>query len=91
MGAGQAQQQLTQQQLDALRGIGVEKLGISQGAMSTALPNAGQTATTPTTRNLAAGALGGAGYGYTLGALPGMTAIGGPMGAGIGALLGLLG
>lgn len=91
MGAGQAQQQFTQQQLDALRGIGVEKLGIAQSGLSASLPNLGQTATTPTTRNALASALGAAGYGYQLGALPGMTAIGGPMGAGIGALLGLLG
>ena len=90
MGAGQAQQQFTQQQLDALRGIGVEKLGIAQGAMSTALPSLGGSTSTPTTKNPLASALGAAGYGYQLGALPGMTAIGGPAGAGIGALLGLL-
>ena len=91
MGVGSAQQQMTQQQLDALRGIGLEKLGITQQAMSTALPNAGGSQTTPTTRNALSSALGGAGYGYTLGALPGMTAIGGPAGAAIGGLLGLLG
>ena len=91
MGAGQAQQQMTQQQYDALRNIGMEKLGISQGAMSTALPNAGGSTSTPTTKNVLSSALGGAGYGYTLGALPGMTAIGGPAGAAIGGLLGLLG
>ena len=91
MGVGQAQQQMTQQQLDALRGIGVEKLGIAQSGLSASLPNLGQTATQPTYKNPLASALGAAGYGYQLGALPGMTAIGGPMGAGIGALLGLLG
>ena len=58
--------------------------------MSTALPNAGGSTSTPTTKNVLSSALGGAGYGYTLGALTGMTAIGGPMGAGIGAFLGLL-
>ena len=83
MGAGAAQQQLTQQELDAMRGIGVEKLGISQGAMSTALPNAGSSTSTPTTRNALSGALGGAGYGYTFGG-------GSPTGAAIGGLLGLL-
>jgi hypothetical protein len=82
MGAGQAQQQLTQQQLDALRGIGLEKLGISQSAMSTALPNAGGSTSTPTYKNPLSSALGGAGYGYQFGGLPG---------AGIGAILGLLG
>ena len=91
MGVGSAQQQMTQAQLDALRGIGVEKLGIAQSGLSASLPNLGQTATQPTYKNPLASALGAAGYGYQLGALPGMTAIGGPMGAGIGALLGLLG
>ena len=81
MGVGQAQQQLTQQQLDALRGIGVEKLGIAQSGLSASLPNLGQTATTPTTKNALSSALGGAGYGYQFGGLPG---------AGIGAILGLL-
>lgn len=83
MGAGSAQQQLTQQQMDALRNIGVEKLGISQGAMSTALPNAGSSTTTPTYSNPLSSALGGAGYGYTFGG-------GSPTGAAIGGLLGLL-
>jgi hypothetical protein len=91
MGVGSAQQQMTQAQLDALRGIGLEKLGITQQAMSTALPNAGGSTTSPTYKNPLSSALGGAGYGYTLGALPGMTAIGGPAGAAIGGLLGLLG
>ena len=82
MGVGSAQQQMTQQQLDALRGIGLEKLGITQQAMSTALPNAGGSQTTPTTRNALSSALGGAGYGYQFG---------GPVGAAIGGILGLLG
>ena len=82
MGAGAARQGLSQQELDAMRGIGVEKLGITQGAMSTALPNAGGSTSTPTTRNALSGALGGAGYGYQFGGLPG---------AAIGGLLGLLG
>jgi len=82
MGAGSARQGLSQQELDAMRNIGVEKLGITQGAMSTALPNAGGSTSTPTTRNALSGALGGAGYGYQFGGLPG---------AAIGGLLGLLG
>ena len=90
MGAGQAQQQFTQQQLDALRGIGVEKLGVAQSGLSASLPNLGQTATQPTYKNPISSLFGGALGGYQLGAAPGMTAIGGPMGAGIGALLGLL-
>lgn len=91
MGAGQAQQQFTQQQLDALRGVGVEKLGIAQSGLSASLPNLGGSTSQPTYKNPLASALGAAGYGYQLGALPGMAAIGGPAGAGIGALLGLLG
>jgi len=90
MGVGQAQQQMTQQQLDALRGIGVEKLGVAQSGLSASLPNLGQTATQPTYKNPISSLFGGALGGYQLGALPGMTAIGGPAGAGIGALLGLL-
>jgi hypothetical protein len=61
MGAGQAQQQMTQQQLDALRGIGVEKLGISQGALSAQLPNMGGTSSQPTYRNDLSSILGVAG------------------------------
>jgi len=82
MGAGQAQQQFTQQQLDALRGIGVEKLGIAQSGLSASLPNLGGSTSTPTYKNPLSSALGGAGYGYQFGGLPG---------AGIGAILGLLG
>ena len=91
MGVGSAQQQMTQAQLDALRGIGLEKLGITQQAMSTALPNAGGSQTSPTYKNPLTSGLGGALGGYQLGALPGMAAIGGPAGAAIGGLLGLLG
>jgi len=82
LSVGQAQQQMTQQQMDAMRGIGLEKLGITQGAMSTALPNAGSQTTTPTYKNPLASAAGGAGYGYQFGGAPG---------AAIGAFLGLLG
>jgi hypothetical protein len=91
MGVGSAQQQMTQAQLDALRGIGLEKLGITQQAMSTALPNAGSSQTSPTYKNPLSSALGGALGGYQLGAFPGMAAIGGPAGAAIGGLIGLLG
>ena len=51
MGAGQAQQQFTQQQLDALRNIGIEKQGIAQGALSAQLPAMGGTSSQPTYRN----------------------------------------
>lgn len=82
MGAGSARQQFTQQQLDAARNIGVEKLGVSQSALGAPLPNLGQTSSTPTYKNSLASALGGAGYGYQFGGLPG---------AAIGGFLGLLG
>ena len=82
MGVGTAQQQMTQQQLDALRGIGVEKLGIAQSGLSASLPNLGGSTSTPTTKNALSSALGGAGYGYQFGGLPG---------AAIGGILGLLG
>jgi len=61
MGVGQAQQQMTQQQLDALRGIGVEKLGIAQGALSAQLPAMGGTSSQPTYRNDLSSILGIAG------------------------------
>jgi hypothetical protein len=79
---GGARQQLEQQQLDALRNIGVEKLGITSGALSSNIPNLGMSSTTPYSKNVGAGALGGALAGYK---------VGGPLGAGLGGLLGLLG
>jgi hypothetical protein len=82
MGVGSAQQQFTQAQLDALRGIGTEKLGIAQSGLSASLPNLGGSTSTPTTKNALSSALGGAGYGYQFGGLPG---------AAIGGILGLLG
>ena len=82
MGAGGARQQLLQQQLDAQRNIGLQKLQTAQSALGMGLPNLGTTKTTPYTRNVGAGALGGAAAGYQ---------IGGPYGAAFGALLGLLG
>ena len=82
MGAGGARQQLLQQQLDAQRNIGLQKLQVAQSALGMGLPNLGTSTTTPYTRNVGAGALGGAAAGYQ---------IGGPYGAAFGALLGLLG
>jgi len=80
MQAGAARQQLLQQQLDAQRNIGLQKLQIAQSALGQGLPNLGQTTTTPYSRNVGAGALGGAAAGYQLG---------GPWGAALGGLLGL--
>jgi hypothetical protein len=82
MNLGGARQQLLQSQMDALRGIGTEKLGITTAAMGGNLPNLGMSTTTPYSRNVASGALGGALAGGQMF---------GPVGAGIGGLLGLLG
>jgi len=80
--AGGARQKLLQDQMDAQRNIGIEKLRVAQSALGMGLPNLGTTTTTPYTRNVGAGALGGAAAGYQ---------VGGPYGAAFGALLGLLG
>jgi hypothetical protein len=87
MGLGGARQAFTQQQLDAMRGLGLERLGISQAGLSLNLPNLGMTQSTPLYQNRAAGALGGALGGAQLGQMAGFGA--GP-GAALGALAGLL-
>jgi hypothetical protein len=81
---GGARQQLEQQQLDALRNIGVEKLGIASGALGINLPNLGMTSTQPYYQNRTAGGLGGAAAGYQFSG-------GSPYGAAIGGLLGYFG
>jgi hypothetical protein len=86
MGLGGARQQLEQAQLDALRNIGLEKLQIASGGISTQLPNLGMTQTQPYYRNQASGALGGALAGQQLGG----AAYGG-YGAALGGLLGYFG
>ena len=67
MGLGSARQQLEQAQMDALRNIGVEKLGIASGALGINLPNLGMTSTQPYYQNRTAGGLGGALAGQQLG------------------------
>jgi len=84
MNLGSARQQFTQQQLDALRNIGIEKLGISTGALGANIPNLGMSTTTPYYRSAGAGALGGGLAGYQM-------SDNSPYGAAFGALLGLLG
>ena len=79
MSLGGARQQMTQQELDALRNIGLERLAILQGGLSGNLPNLGMTQTSPLYRTRGAGALGGAAAGGQFG---------GPTGALIGAILG---
>jgi len=82
MGLGGARQQLEQAQMDALRNIGLEKLGVASGALGINLPNLGMTQTQPYYQNRASGALGGAAAGYQLG---------GGYGAALGGLLGYFG
>jgi len=86
----QLRQAYEQQKLDAARNLGLERLNVSQSALSLQPANLGGTQTSPIYRNTGASALGGALSGGMLGNL-----IGGPTGALYGALgggtLGLLG
>ena len=82
MGAGGARQALEQQQMDAIRNIGLQRLGIVQSSLGAQPANLGQITTTPYSQNIGAGALGGALAGYQMG---------GPYGAVAGGILGLLG
>ena len=84
MGLGGARQQFAQQQMDAARNLGLERLGIMQSALGLQMPNMGGTTTmtAPMSSNPLAGALGGAQAGYSMF---------GPYGAAGGALLGMLG
>jgi hypothetical protein len=87
LGLGGTRQQFDQQQLDALRNIGLERLAISQGALSGNLPNLGMTSTSPMYRNTGSSILGGALLGSTIGkAIP---SVGAGLGAIGGGLLGL--
>jgi hypothetical protein len=82
MGAGGARQALDQQQMDAIRNIGLQRLGIVQSSLGASPANLGGTVSTPTYSNPAAGALGGALAGGQMF---------GPYGAVAGGILGLLG
>lgn len=86
MGLGGARQQLEQAQLDALRNIGLEKLGIASGGLTAQLPNLGMTQSQPYYTNPLSGALGGALAGQKLGG-----ANYGGTGALLGGLLGYFG
>lgn len=68
MSAQQQQQALQQARLDAQRNLPLEQLALQQSAMSAQPANLGTTTTTPTSTNRGAGALGGAGLAYALGA-----------------------
>jgi len=93
MGAGGARQALDQQQMDAIRNIGLQRLGVVQSSLGAQPANLGMVAQTPYSQNVGAGILGGALAGSQLAGIPaiasatGLTAAGG---AGLGALLGLI-
>jgi hypothetical protein len=84
MTAEQQRQALEQARLDAARNLPLEQLALQQAALSAQPANLGMTSSIPTTRNAAAGALGGAMAGYQLSG-------GNPIGAGVGGLIGLMG
>jgi hypothetical protein len=89
MGAGGARQALDQQQMDAIRNIGLQRLGVVQSSLGAQPANLGMVATTPYSQNVGAGALGGALAGAKLGSV--VPGVGTALGAGIGGILGLLG
>ena len=89
MAAGGARQALDQQQMDAIRNIGLQRLGVVQSSLGAQPANLGMVATTPYSQNPAAGALGGALAGAKLGSV--VPGVGTALGAGIGGILGLLG
>jgi len=82
MALGGARQAFEQQQMDAIRNIGLQRLGISQSALGASPANLGGSVSTPYSRNVASGALGGALAGGQMF---------GPYGAIAGGLLGALG
>jgi hypothetical protein len=84
MGAGGVRQALDQQQMDAIRNIGLQRLGIVQSSLGAQPANLGGTVSTPMYSNPASGALGGALAGAKL--FPGN-----PLGIIGGGLLGALG
>ena len=75
MGAGGARQALDQQQMDAIRNIGLQRLGVVQSSLGAQPANLGMQSTTPYSQNPLSGALGGALAGGKLFGVPG--AIGG--------------
>lgn len=82
----QLRQAYEQQKLDAARNLGLERLNVSQSALSLQPANLGGTQTSPIYRNTGASALGGALSGGMLGRMVGGTA--NPEYAGYGALAG---
>jgi hypothetical protein len=82
LGLGGARQAQEQQQMDAIRNIGLQRLGVVQSSLGATPANLGGTVSTPSYSNPAAGALGGALAGGQMF---------GPYGAVAGGILGLLG
>jgi hypothetical protein len=78
MNLGLTRQQFSQQQLDAIRNLPLQRLAIEQSAMSAQPANLGSTSSQPTSKNVLAGALGGAAAGAQFG----------PWGAAAGGLIG---
>jgi hypothetical protein len=87
MAAGGARQALDQQQMDAIRNIGLQRLGVVQSSLGAQPANLGMVATTPYSQNVGAGLLGGALAGSQLAGTLGLTA---GTGAGLGALAALI-
>jgi hypothetical protein len=87
MGAGGARQALDQQQMDAIRNIGLQRLGVVQSSLGAQPANLGMVAQTPYTQNVGAGLLGGALAGSQLAGVAGLSA---GTGAGLGALAALI-
>jgi hypothetical protein len=89
MGAGGARQAQDQQRMDAIRNIGLQRLGIVQSSLGANPANLGMISQTPYTQNTGAGLLGGALAGSQLAGLTG-GALSAGAGAGLGALLALI-
>jgi hypothetical protein len=87
MAAGGARQALDQQQMDAIRNIGLQRLGVVQSSLGAQPANLGMVATTPYSQNVGAGLLGGALAGSQLAGAAGLTA---GTGAALGALTALI-
>lgn len=87
MGAGGARQALDQQQMDAIRNIGLQRLGVVQTSLGAQPANLGMVTQTPYSQNVGAGLLGGALAGSQLAGVAGLT---GGTGAALGALASLI-
>lgn len=87
MGAGGARQALEQQQMDAIRNIGLQRLGVVQTSLGAQPANLGMVTQTPYSQNVGAGLLGGALAGSQLAGAAGLTA---GTGAALGALTALI-